>query len=151
MPPLKDRKSDIPLLSAHFLKETEEQSPHPVPRLAGEAVDVMLDYSWPGNVRELKNVIQFAVVRSRGKTILPAHLPMEITKDANVVSRSANREPEKTLQNFKGKLNIESVQAALKKSGGNKSKAARILCVGRATLYRFIANNKEIKEFADKI
>ncbi|MCK5543108.1 MAG: sigma 54-interacting transcriptional regulator [Desulfobacterales bacterium] len=151
LPPLKERKSDIPLLAAHFLKETEEQSPHPVPELAGETIDAMLDYHWPGNVRELKNVIQFAVVRSRGKKILPIHLPLEITMNKNVVFRTANRVPEQPLISFKGKLNIESVKTAVKQSGGNRSKAARILGVGRATLYRFLANNKEIKKFIDQL
>jgi DNA-binding NtrC family response regulator len=151
LPPLKDRKSDIPLLAAHFLKETEDQGPHPVPELAGETINAMLDYNWPGNVRELKNVIQFAVVRSRGKKILPQHLPLEITKDKNVALRAANNVPEQPSISFGGKLNIESVKAAIKQSGGNKSKAARLLGVGRATLYRFLSNNEDIKSFADQI
>jgi PAS domain S-box-containing protein len=151
LPPLKERKSDIPLLAAHFLKETEDQGPHPVPELAGETINAMLDYNWPGNVRELKNVIQFAVVRSRGKKILPQHLPLEITKDKNVALRAANNVPEQLSISFGGKLNIESVKAAIKQSGGNKSKAARLLGVGRATLYRFLSNNEDIKSFADQI
>ncbi len=151
LPPLKERKSDIPLLAAHFLKETEEQSPHPVPEIAGETLDAMLDYHWPGNVRELKNVIQFAVVRARGKRILPIHLPLEITRDKNVVSRVLDLKPRQIVTNIRGKLDIESVKNAIRKSGGNKSKAARILGVGRATLYRFLASHEEIKDFADQI
>jgi PAS domain S-box-containing protein len=151
LPPLKERKGDIPLLASHFLKETEEQSPYPVPELAGTTIDAMLDYNWPGNVRELKNVIQFAVVRSRGKKIMPSHLPLEITQDHNVTIGAANRIPEQQSISLKGKLSTESVRAAIKKSGGNKSKAARLLGVGRATLYRFLTNNKEVKDFADQI
>jgi len=151
LPPLRERKSDIPLLAAHFLKETEQQSPHALPELADETIDAMLDYHWPGNVRELKNVIQFSVVRSRGKKIMPSHLPLEITQDQNVALGVSKRAPEQESLSFKGKLSTKSVQAAIKKSGGNKSKAARLLGVGRATLYRFLANNKEVKDFADQV
>ncbi|MBU0464941.1 MAG: sigma 54-interacting transcriptional regulator, partial [Proteobacteria bacterium] len=84
LPPLRQRKSDIPLLAGHFLKEAEQESPNAVPQLARAALDIMLDYHWPGNVRELKNVIQFSVVRSRGSQILPSDLPMEIIQDRDV-------------------------------------------------------------------
>ncbi len=151
LPPLKDRKSDIPLLASHFLKETEDQSPYPVPELAGKTIDAMLDYHWPGNVRELKNVIQFAVVRSRGKKIMPIHLPLEIIQDQNVVTGVAKRPLEQPIIPIKGRLDFKSVKNAIKKSGGNKAETARLLGVGRATLYRFLASNKEIKDFADQI
>jgi len=91
LPPLRQRKSDIPLLAAHFLKEAEQESPNAVPQLADETLNVMLDYHWPGNVRELKNMIQFSVVRSRGKKILPSDLPMEIIQDKDVTFRFSGR------------------------------------------------------------
>ncbi|MCK5164809.1 MAG: sigma-54-dependent Fis family transcriptional regulator, partial [Desulfobacula sp.] len=147
---LKERKSDIPLLAAHFLKEAEQESPHAVPQLADEALDAMLDYHWPGNVRELKNVIQFSVVRSRGNKILPSDLPMEIIRDKDVTQRFSERSHTRQIIPVRGKLDIESVKAAIKKTGGNKSKAARVLGVGRATLYRFLARNEEIKNYLDQ-
>jgi len=150
LPPLRQRKSDIPLLAGHFLKEAEQESPNAIPELADEALDIMLDYHWPGNVRELKNMIQFSVVRSRGKKILPSDLPMEIIKDRDITFRlsSSPKAPEIILS--KGKLDIESVKTAIKQTGGNKSKAARLLGVGRATLYRFFARNEEIKNYVDQ-
>ncbi|WP_022669202.1 sigma-54 interaction domain-containing protein [Desulfospira joergensenii] len=151
LPPLRDRKSDIPLLASHFLKEAEMDSPHSAPEISGSAIDVMLDYHWPGNVRELKNAIQFAMVRSRGKTIIPGHLPLEITRDQTVGLRYPAEEPQRERSSFKGKLDMDSVKAAVKKTGGNKSKAARVLGVGRATLYRFLADNEEIKAYIDQI
>ena len=153
LPPLKDRKGDIPLLITHFLKEAEQEGPHSMPKLSDNTLDIMLDYHWPGNVRELKNIIQFAIVRSRGELILPEHLPMEITKDINIASRYKNIEYKQKVpsEKTKGKLNVDSVKAAIKKSGGNKSKAARLLGVGRATLYRFLSKNQDIKEFADHV
>jgi len=150
LPPLRERKSDIPLLAAHFLKEAEQESKNAIPTLASEALNLMLDYQWPGNVRELKNVIQFSVVRSRGSKILPSDLPNEITrgKDLTFSVEESYPSPD-TAMSARGKLDIESVKAAIKQTGGNKSKAARVLGVGRATLYRFFAQNDEIKNFAD--
>ncbi|WP_300458085.1 sigma 54-interacting transcriptional regulator [Desulfobacula sp.] len=150
LPPLRQRKNDIPLLAAHFLKEAEQESNNPVPELTSEALAVMLDYHWPGNVRELKNIIQFSVVRSRDNKILPSDLPREITRDASVPMRPSDRPIPSEPLPVKGKLNIESVKAAIKKTGGNKSKAARVLGVGRATLYRFLDQNGDIKTYADQ-
>ncbi|MBU8912369.1 MAG: sigma 54-interacting transcriptional regulator [Desulfobacterales bacterium] len=150
LPPLRQRKSDIPLLAAHFLKEAEQESPNAVPQLAAEALDVMLDYHWPGNVRELKNVIQFSVVRSRGNKILPSDLPMEIIRDKDVSFRFSDRPDPQDIIPARGKIDIDSVKAAIKKTGGNKSKAARVLGVGRATLYRFLARNEEMKNYVDQ-
>ncbi|SDU55091.1 sigma-54 interaction domain-containing protein [Desulfobacula phenolica] len=150
LPPLRQRKNDIPLLAAHFLKEAEKESKNGVPQLAEETLDVMLDYHWPGNVRELKNVIQFSVVRSRGNKILPSDLPMEITENKIFSVKTANTPPAPEILTAKGKLDIESVKTAIKKTGGNKSKAAKVLGVGRATLYRFLARNEELKTYADQ-
>ena len=150
LPPLRQRKQDIPLLAAHFLKEAEEESGNPVPNLADDTLAVMLDYRWPGNVRELKNVIQFSVVRSRGKAILPRDLPRDMIRDAQAAPYTEAPEPADTeISLIRGKLTPDSVRAALTKTGGNKSKAARVLGVGRATLYRFLAQQEEIRAFAD--
>ena len=150
LPPLRLRKNDIPLLAAHFLKEAEQESPNIVPQLAHDALDIMLDYHWPGNVRELKNAIQFSVVRSRGSQILPSDLPMEIIQDRDLSLRLSDSPRSQQIISAKGKLDIESVKAAIKKTGGNKSKAARVLGVGRATLYRFLAQNEETKNYVDQ-
>ncbi len=85
LPPLRERKSDIPLLAAHFLKEAEQESQNPVPDLSGDSINLMMDYQWPGNVRELKNVIQFSVVRSRGNTILPKDLPLDVSREPEIL------------------------------------------------------------------
>jgi len=138
-------------LAVHFLKEAEKESGGAVPDLSNEALDMLLDYHWPGNVRELKNVIQFSVVRSRGSKILPKDLPVEIIMDKDVSLRFPTPAENTGILPPRGKLNIEMVKNAIKKTGGNKSKAARVLGVGRATLYRFLGQHQEIKEFADQI
>lgn len=152
LPPLRERKSDIPLLAAHFLKQAESETPNRVPGLASDTLDYLLDYHWPGNVRELKNVIQFSIVRARGVKIQPSDLPAEINQANRFPPPAISDSHAKDISRMpaRHKLNTESVKAALKKTGGNKSKAARVLGVGRATLYRFLANNTQIKPFIDQ-
>jgi PAS domain S-box-containing protein len=133
IPPLRERKNDIPLLVDHFLKEAGEMHDRTPPKISKEAVSLMMGYHWPGNVRELQNAIQFAIVNCNGDTIFPKDLPMEL-KDQSIICspRGASR-----------KLNAEIIKTALEKSGGNKAKAARILGVGRATLYRFLSDHPQ--------
>ena len=97
---------------------------------------LLTEYKWPGNVRELQNVIQFAFVKSRGENITPDTLPMEIN-DGRLFQ---------TIQKSSRKLDRAQVEFAIKKTGGNKAKAARLLNVGRATLYRFINDYPELQE-----
>ena len=133
LPPLRDRKNDIPLLVDHFLKRIVKNSGKDSIDISHESMVLMMNYHWPGNIRELENAIQFAIVKCRGSEILPRDLPIEL-KDLTGMSHS--RGPSK-------KLDIDSVKSALKQTGGNKAKAARLLGVGRATLYRFLADYPE--------
>jgi DNA-binding NtrC family response regulator len=133
IPPLRERKNDIPLLVDHFLKQVEARSGRPSPRLSESALSSMLEYAWPGNVRELQNAVQFAIVKSKGQVIRPDDLPLELR---DLKSHAVRRGPVK-------KLDPQAVQDALSKTGGNKARAARELGVGRATLYRFIGENPQ--------
>jgi len=99
-------------------------------------MSLILDYRWPGNVRELQNAIQFAFVKCSGKSIAAEDLPMELRETENTCIR---RGPSR-------KLNIEGVRSALVKTGGNKAKTAKLLGVGRATLYRFLGDHPELNE-----
>lgn len=134
MPPLRERKNDIPLLVDHFLHEAAQRYNRPAPTISQAAMAAMMDYRWPGNVRELQNAIQFGIVKCNGREILSQDLPLEL-KD--LVGLTPSRGPSK-------KLDIDRVVSALKQTGGNKAKAARLLGVGRATLYRFLADYPEI-------
>ncbi|MBL7175477.1 MAG: sigma 54-interacting transcriptional regulator [Desulfobacteraceae bacterium] len=129
LPPLRKRKNDIPLLLDHFLQKAREEGQETL-GFSEDTLGIMKDYSWPGNVRELQSAIRFALVKGRGRLITPAYLPIEMKtwKDTR-----SPRGPSR-------KLDMESVRAALTKSGGNKAKAARLLGVGRATLYRFFSD-----------
>ncbi|MBW2218966.1 MAG: sigma 54-interacting transcriptional regulator [Deltaproteobacteria bacterium] len=134
LPPLQDRKSDIPLLVEHFINKMIKTNKKNQKNVSKDAVNVLMNYSWPGNVRELENVIQFAVIKSTGNVITPKDLPMELTENIDI---SLKRGPSK-------KLDTNSVKTTLVRTGGNKAKAAKILDVGRATLYRFINDHPEV-------
>ncbi|MCP4575989.1 MAG: AAA domain-containing protein [Deltaproteobacteria bacterium] len=133
LPPLRERKQDIPLLTEHFLK-TAGDGGQKSDGISKDAMAIMIDYTWPGNVRELQSAIRFALVKSRGRMIQPGHLPLELKSSE---TRHHSRGP-------KRKLNGPDVSRALIQSGGNKAKAARILGVGRATLYRFLTDRPDL-------
>ncbi len=128
LPLLRERKDDIPLLIENFL-EISAQEGQASEGVSKEALAAMISYSWPGNVRELQSAIRFALVKSKGRRIKPDHLPSEFKEH---VSTQTARGPSR-------KLVLENVRSALTQTGGNKAKAAKLLGVGRATLYRFIS------------
>jgi len=133
LPPLRKRKNDIPLLCDHFLKQNINPQKKTPSTLSDHAMSMLLNHNWPGNVRELENTIRFAIVKSKTEVIQPEDMPMEIQGDFEpVISRGPSK-----------KLQIENVKSVLIKTGGNKAKAARLLGVGRATLYRFLKENPE--------
>ena len=103
LPPLLDRKIDIPLLSEHFLQEARERYGKKLLKISSKAMSLMLDYRWPGNVRELQNAIQFAIVKSSGRVISADDLPMELRDLENICVR---RGPSR-------KLDADSVRSAL--------------------------------------
>jgi PAS domain S-box-containing protein len=136
IPPLRERRNDIPLLVDHFLGQVARRSGRQMPTIRVEALNVMMEYAWPGNVRELQNAVQFAIVRSNNRTIAADDLPLELRR---VKEHALRRGPAR-------KLAARSVRKALVKTGGNKARAARELGVGRATLYRFLNENPDVAE-----
>jgi PAS domain S-box-containing protein len=134
LPPLRERKTDIPLLIDHFLRDAAGRYGREPLKVSGPALSLMLDYRWPGNVRELQNAIQFAFVKCEGGVIEIENLPLELRDAADVCGR---RGPAR-------KLELETVRKALARTGGNKVKAARLMGVGRATLYRFLNDHPEL-------
>ena len=124
LPPLRERRGDIPLLVDFFLNRSCKPK-RITRRFSPEALALLQKYPWPGNVRELQNAVHYALARSEGGLLGADELPREIRAG---ISR---RGPAP-------KLNRDAVQAALQQCGGNKVKAAHLLGVGRATLYRFL-------------
>jgi len=134
VPPLRERKNDIPLLVDHFLLAITDRAAGRKPSLAPEVLVRLMTYDWPGNVRELQNTIQFAFVKSKGDVIRPMHLPPAISSSHPKTSRRRKR---------RRKLDQNTVRDALLRTGGNKSQAAKLLGVNRATLYRFLAETTD--------
>ncbi|RLB18599.1 MAG: sigma-54-dependent Fis family transcriptional regulator [Deltaproteobacteria bacterium] len=134
IPALRERRDDIPLLVNHFLQK-ESHAGSPVRGISPEALALMVEYSWPGNVRELQSALRFALLKARGGVIRLEHLPAELKEwQESRPSRGPRR-----------KLDRKAVLDALVRAGGNKAKAARMLGVGRATLYRFLSEQPDIR------
>ncbi len=136
LPPLRERKSDIPLLVDHFFKQDTIKYNRTLVTVSDNAMLLLTEYKWPGNVRELQNAVMFAFVTSKDDEITPDDLPMELNDNRLF---GTNRESSR-------KLNMARVERALEKTGGNKARAARLLNVGRATLYRFFNDYQELHE-----
>jgi PAS domain S-box-containing protein len=143
IPPLRERRNDIPLIAHHCLASILEKMGRPPLQLSDEALALMVQYAWPGNVRELQNAIQFSIIKCRGERIAPECLPFEIHQGLQRPSPASTAMQGQARIGRRPKLNEEIVRQALLRTGGNKAKAARILGVGRATLYNFL------QEFAD--
>jgi DNA-binding NtrC family response regulator len=131
IPPLRDRKDDIPVLAEYFLMEFSKDYDKKIKYFEVEALNYLMDYEWKGNVRELKNVIERSVLvaNDEEELLLKNHLPKEITGlDLN---DDINDNKEKTLADYE-KMIIENT---LKRYEGNKTKTAEVLGIKRQTLY----------------
>jgi len=132
LPPLRDRREDIPLLAQHFIRKFNGEMKKNISSISESALKILLNYSWPGNVRELENVIQRAITLTRHETILLEDLPITMIeeKDESLIGKGF-REKYTVSQ-----LEKEYIKRVLLEAGGNKSKAAEILGLDRKTLYR---------------
>jgi len=140
VPPLRERREEIPHLSTFFLREASERLGKPDIQLSSEALDVFSQYWWPGNVRQLRNEIQRAVALSApGGTIEPSHLSPEIgttrLPGAPALTMPARRGASANLAAAVEEMERDLIQSALNRSGGNISETARILGLTRRGLY----------------
>jgi DNA-binding NtrC family response regulator len=136
VPPLRERKQDIPPLIALFLRQFAQQLGKPEPDIAPDAFQKLLDYSWPGNVRELQNAIEYAVVLARQGLIGVKELPAEVqfrklSEQAERGLAAAGRTGVQSLDD----VERNTILQALAECHGNKKKAAERLGIQRATLY----------------
>lgn len=129
LPPLRERREDIPLLAASFLNQSRAATGKPVETLSDDTTGVLLEYDWPGNVRELKSAIDVATLHCKGPVLCPEDLPPEIARSTR---SGAGAWP--TELDDKGRI-IE----ALARTSGRRTEAARLLGISRATLYRRLA------------
>lgn len=127
VPPLKERSEDLIIFANHFLEKANEELDKNVLGFSDEVLDIFQKYSWPGNLRELQNFVKRAVLFTEGDTITKDVLPEKLT------AAKAISDEERGL--FKNKNEKQMILDALKRTSGNKSKAARMLNIDRKTLY----------------
>ena len=138
IPPLRERKEDIPLLAAHFLEEHAARLNQPPARLTPDALETLIQFEWPGNVRELENEIERALTLAGNNTdITPEYLSERITTASDINGARDARAP--TLKEATAQVERQMVLDALRKSGGNRSQAARELGLTRQGVLNKIA------------
>jgi len=124
LPPLRERREDIPLLVSHFLKTLAHRYRREITGVSDDVMAILTSHDFPGNVRELEHLMEHAFVLSPGGVILPSHLPEEYLSG----DRPATGEFDRNL----------TLIDALRRAGGNKSRAAAMLGISRRTLYRHL-------------
>ena len=139
LPALRERPGDIPELADHFRGLANERNGRAVEAFTPAALEQLAQYAWPGNVRELENVVEQAVVLATGDTIDAGDLPEEV---------SGRKGPQDVLSIPVGTTLAETekelILETLRKAGGNKTKAAKMLGIGVRTLYR------KLEEYGEK-
>jgi two-component system response regulator AtoC len=140
VPALRERRGDIPLLVGYFIELFNKKLNKNIEGLSSEAMPILMGYSWPGNVRELENVIERATLLNSGKLITPKELPSEIALPEKSPSNMVGEET-LSIKKASKKMEKDLIEKVLKLTGGNRSKAARILEISRPILIA------KIKEF----
>jgi len=131
VPPMRERREDIPYLADFFLKQYADKNRRLIQGFAPRATDLLMRYNWPGNVRELENVIERAVIMSRGEVITPLEFPNDLQElDQELKNSQINLAPGRSLK----EVEKEMILRTLEETGGNRTHAARILGITRRTL-----------------
>ncbi len=130
LPPLRERVDDIPLLADAFLKRAQLKSNGPIRGISNEAMSLLMIHDWPGNVRELRSAFEYAFVACHEPLIQPCHLPPNI-----LGVQEQQKKPQDRISN---EVQKRTLIEALRESGGNQSKAARLLGVSRVTVWNRI-------------
>lgn len=146
LPPLRERNGDVPLLAQHFLTIFDKKMQKGVTGFSDSVMELLLNHSWPGNIRELEHVIERAYVLCTGDTITTDHLPTEVitaepgmhAAPAPAPSQPMHAQPAAPLMESDDE--VERLLDALRRTAGNKAKAARLLGMDRSTLYRKISS-----------
>jgi two-component system NtrC family response regulator len=133
LPPLRERKEDIPLLAEHFLKKYNIENQKSVTSLSKEVKDLLLSYDYPGNVRELENIIERAVVLCRGATLTTQELPLNL-RDSKAEATLERAKERRNLPDTLEEIERQLISKALESSGGVQTKAAGQLGISERVL-----------------
>jgi transcriptional regulator with PAS, ATPase and Fis domain len=125
VPPLRERKDDIPLLAAHFLQKFTHEREKEVTGFSPEVMEIFLAHSWPGNVRELENVIEHAVIIAKQEKIFPKDLPQYLLQNPLPTQELVS------LEDYEKSLILKT----LEETNWNKYQTAKKLKINRSTLY----------------
>ncbi len=143
MPPLRERREDIPVLAAHFAIKIAEKHGRPLAELDPMLLESLVEYEWPGNVRELENLIERLVVLTTGARLglefLPDKMLCVLPEARRAASSSSSAEDEQTLEGAVLALRRRMVIGAMQSEGGNKAAAAKRLGISRSYLHRLIS------------
>ncbi len=134
VPPLRERKCDIPHLVRFFIQKFSMITGKKIKEIDDEAMDLLLNYSWPGNVRELENTIEYAFARTKGQIIHASKLPPNVRLNTACYFDKAQEDFEKPMPAETSEARL--IRQTLEKVKWNRSKAAEILGMGRTTLWR---------------
>jgi PAS domain S-box-containing protein len=132
IPPLRERREDIGEIADRFLSKVSADTGEPRRSLSRDLLGILRSYAWPGNIRELQNVLERAVAMARGDVLLPEHLPPRLLRG---VPDAGKELTPGSLASAKAEAERAAILAALKASGGNKSRAADLLRIHRVKLY----------------
>ena len=139
LPPLRDRKDDIPLLVQHFLQKYAEENERQVLEIGPDTIDLLMDYDWPGNVRELENVIERAVVLTPGRVLSPAMIPEHVRRAPRAIMPSVVLPPEGvSLKDVTAAYERQWIESALEAASGVQKRAAELLHIKPTTLNEMI-------------
>lgn len=131
VPPLRDRKEDIPLLVEYFIAKFNDEFSKDIQAVSDEAMDVLVDYPWPGNVRELRNVIERAVILAEQGSVTLENLSF-CTSEDTVKRKDQPDDLRKAVREFEQR----HIRSILKDVNGNRKEAANRLGIDPSTLYR---------------
>ena len=135
IPPLRERREDIPLLLEHFIERVNLKQSKQIKKLSPSALRILLNYDFPGNVRELENVIEHAIILTKGIEIQPRNLPSYLKSKERESLARANISEEQDLAVLE-RVEHDLIASALERNGGNTAATARELGIHRSTLWR---------------
>jgi transcriptional regulator with PAS, ATPase and Fis domain len=135
LPPLRERKEDIPLLVNHLIHRLLRKMNRPSKKISREALDLILEHSWPGNIRELEHVLEQAIVMSHGMQIEVEDLSIGREMDFTQDKKAAYSTTERALKSL-GEVEEAHIRNVLSSVNYNRSKASQVLGIDRVTLYR---------------
>lgn len=135
IPPLRHRREDIPLLTAHFLKQFQPSESAAGVSLSPQVLDILSIYSYPGNVRELRNILEHLSLLYPGEKIMPAHLPSHVRGSAYVGNLFETFQVEKPLREAVLEFETRYIEKVLNAAGGSKTRSAELLGISRKVLW----------------